>query len=129
VGGALLAVNYPQRLQKAFLLNAPAWSGVIWKVLAAVIPRKTREQLQLFTVKQRAEAGAALLQWVPAEQLPVQYGGTCIVPLGESQLEKDMLAYVRGLNEEQEAAGEAAGEATAEAAGAAAAAGARDQAA
>ena len=109
VGGALLAVNYPQRLQKAFLLNAPAWSGVIWKVLAAIIPRKTREQLQLFTTKQRAEAGAALLQWVPAEQLPVQYGGTCTVPLGQSQLEKDMLAYVRGLNKGQEAAGAPAG--------------------
>jgi hypothetical protein len=91
----------PPRSQ-AFLLNAPAWGGVIWKVLAAVIPRRTREQLQLFTKKQRVEAAAALLQWVPAEQLPEQYGGTCRVPLGESELERRMLAYVRQLNERQQ---------------------------
>ncbi len=32
------------------------------QVLAAVIPRRTREQLMLFTRKQRAEAAEALLQ-------------------------------------------------------------------
>ncbi|KAL4434285.1 hypothetical protein ABPG75_000726 [Micractinium tetrahymenae] len=98
VGGALLAVNYPQRLHKAFLLNAPAWSGVIWKVLAAVIPRRTREQLMLFTKKQKEAAAEALLQWVPAEQLPMQYGGKCAVPLGESDLEQEMARYVAQLN-------------------------------
>lgn len=87
---------------QAFLLNAPAWGGVIWKVLAAVIPRRTREQLQLFTKKQHSEAAAALLQWVPAEQLPEQYGGACKVPLGESELERSMLAYVQRLNERQQ---------------------------
>ncbi|PRW59356.1 DEAD box RNA helicase isoform B [Chlorella sorokiniana] len=123
VGGALLAVNYPQRLHKAFLVNAPTWSGVIWKVLAAVIPRRTREQLMLFTRKQRAEAAEALLQWVPAEQLPVKYGGQCATPLGESELELQMAAYVRRLNEQAAAAG-AMGPAAAE--GEQAAAAARD---
>ncbi len=69
------------------------------QVLAAVIPRRTREQLMLFTKKQREAAAEALLQWVPAEQLPVQYGGTCTVPLGESKLEKDMAHYVSSLND------------------------------
>lgn len=32
------------------------------QVLAAVIPRRTREQLMLFTRKQKAEAAEALLQ-------------------------------------------------------------------
>lgn len=68
------------------------------QVLAAVIPRRTREQLSLFTKKQREAAAEALLQWVPAEQLPVQYGGACTVPLGESELEKDMSRYVASLN-------------------------------
>ena len=99
VGGALLAVNYPQRLHKAFLLNAPTWGGVIWKVLAAVIPPRTRAQLVLFTKKQRAEAAEALLQWVPAEQLPEAYGGRCSVPLQESELEVEMRSYVRRLNQ------------------------------
>ena len=108
VGGALLAVNYPQRLQKAFLLNAPSWSGVIWKVLAAVIPRKTREGLQLFTRREKAAAAEALLTLVPADQLPEQYGGKASAPLRESQLELDMREYVRRINREHAAAGGAA---------------------
>lgn len=99
MGGALLAVNYPQRLHKAFLLNAPTWSGVLWKVLAAVIPRRTREHLVLFTKKQQEAAAEALLEWVPADQLPAKYGGSCTVPLQESQLEHELRAYVRRLND------------------------------
>lgn len=41
---------------------------------------------------------------MPAEQLPVQYGGKCATPLGESELEQQMAEYVRRLNEEQAAA-------------------------
>lgn len=54
-----------------------------------------------FTKKQRAESAEALLQWVPAEQLPAAYGGRCSVPLSESQLEREMLDFVRRLNREQ----------------------------
>lgn len=179
VGGALLAVNYPQRLSKAFLLNAPTWSGIIWKarlgegfvrgdgclwgtpagrewktagarqcacvlcrmrthrclpscpsapprsppqVLAAAIPRKTREQLSLFTKTQQAEAAQALLEWVPAEQLPAQYGGSCQVPLSQSPLEKDMLSYVRRLNAGDKSGSKSGGVANGEPGAAAAAA-------
>ncbi len=47
-------------------------------------------------------------QWVPAEQLPVQYGGQCATPLGESELELQMAAYVRKLNQQAGAAAEGA---------------------
>lgn len=67
------------------------------QVLTAVIPRRTREQLQLFTRAQRGPAAEALLQWVPAEQLPAKYGGTCSVELGDSPLERAMAQYVRQL--------------------------------
>lgn len=43
-------------------------------------------------------AAEALQAWVPAEQLPVAYGGTCTVLLGESELEQEMAAYVAQLN-------------------------------
>lgn len=76
----------------------PCASARLLQVLAAVIPRRTREQLMLFTTKQKEAATEALLQWVPAEQLPVAYGGKCAVPLGESELERDMAAYVARLN-------------------------------
>lgn len=52
----------------------------------------------LFTKKQKEAAAEALLQWVPPEQLPAQYGGKCAVPLGESPLERDMARYVERLN-------------------------------
>lgn len=76
----------------------PVPTASLLQVLAAVIPRRTREQLMLFTRKQREAAAEALLQWVPAEQLPERYGGKCAVPLGESDLEKNMAAYVAALN-------------------------------
>lgn len=60
-----------------------------------------------------------LPQWVPAEQLPVRYGGQCATPLGESELELQMAAYVRDLNEQ---AGARSAGAKDETAGAAAAA-------
>ena len=31
--GALLGTFYPQRLHVAFLVNAPTWSAIIWKLI------------------------------------------------------------------------------------------------
>lgn len=54
------------RASKASVSKAKAGNAlrcaVLPQVLAAVIPRRTREQLMLFTRKQRAEAAEALLQ-------------------------------------------------------------------
>lgn len=63
---------------------------------------------------------------MPAEQLPVKYGGQCTTPLGESELELQMAAYVHRLNQQAETAAAAAaaggmGELAAAAAGEAAA--------
>eukprot|EP00887_Chlorella_sp_A99_P001849 scaffold19.g1849.t1 len=94
--GALLGTFYPQRLHKAFLVNAPTWSSIIWKLISAVIPQNTRERLQLFSKAEREAARRALLEWMPEDQLPLEFGGTAD-PAGLQQLEREMLEYVRSL--------------------------------
>ena len=59
--GALLAANYPQRLHRAFLVNAPSWWAVAWKLLTPIIPKKVRERMFLFGLK--AREGHLPLQW------------------------------------------------------------------
>lgn len=97
--GALLACNFPQRLHRAFLVNAPSWWAVAWRLISPMLPNKVRSQMVLFSKNDKAGMRAALLEWVPEAQLPVAYGGTCAEPLEQGELEKEMMAYVRGLSE------------------------------
>lgn len=45
----------------------------------------------------KAKISAALLECIPSENLPKQYGGTCPLDLGESEEEKDLRAYVASI--------------------------------
>lgn len=96
--GALLAANYPQRLHRAFLVNAPSWWAVAWKLLTPIIPKKVRERMFLFGLKDRERMRAAMLEWIDEADLPVAYGGTCVTPLSERPLERAMAEYVKRLN-------------------------------
>ncbi|KFM28991.1 hypothetical protein F751_6510 [Auxenochlorella protothecoides] len=46
--GALLAVNFPQRLHRAFLVNAPSWWSLAWKLVSPLITKKVRERMVVF---------------------------------------------------------------------------------
>jgi len=96
--GALLALNYPQRLHRAFLVNAPTWWSVAWRLISPMIDAKVRSQMMLVGKNDKEKMKAALLEWVDEDQLPLQYGGTCTVEMGDSVFETEMREYVAKLN-------------------------------
>ena len=46
--GAMLSMNFPQRLNRCFLINAPGWWAVAWKLISPMIPAKIRAQMSLY---------------------------------------------------------------------------------
>jgi hypothetical protein len=65
-------ILYPDRLFKTFIINAPALFPSIWGLIAKFLPPRIRERVNML-----GSNHAELLQYIDADQLPVQYGGTC----------------------------------------------------
>jgi hypothetical protein len=49
--GALLNLHFPLRLHKAFLINAPSWWSVVWRLVSPLIDSKTRALMCLYSAK------------------------------------------------------------------------------
>ncbi|GAB4815034.1 hypothetical protein N2152v2_002080 [Parachlorella kessleri] len=96
--GALLNLNYPQRLHRCFLVNAPTWWAVVWRMVSPMIAKKTREQMFLFGKTDQEAMRKAILEEVAPDQLPEQYGGTCKTPLYESRYERQLAQHVQRVN-------------------------------
>ncbi|OQS01387.1 hypothetical protein ACHHYP_01192 [Achlya hypogyna] len=71
---------YPERLYKVFIVNPPSWFNMIWKAVSPLVNPKTREKINV--VKGQKEIQKALLEYIDAENLPVEYGGSCECPGG-----------------------------------------------
>lgn len=96
--GAMLSLNYPQRLHRCFLLNAPGWWAVAWRIVSPIIPPKVREQMVLFGKNDQEAAKKALLEWVDEDVLSASYGGGNNVPMSEWEYEMKLKSYVQNLN-------------------------------
>ncbi|OQR94468.1 hypothetical protein ACHHYP_01260 [Achlya hypogyna] len=96
----LIAGNYnPERMFKVFIINPPRWFGMIWKVAAPMVNPKTRDKT--IVVSGEAEIKKALLEYIDADCLPVEYGGTCACEGGcvsHSPEEVELRDYVTRLN-------------------------------
>lgn len=64
---------YPERLGRLYLINAPWGFSTIWSVLKGWIDPVTVKKIHILGSGYQAE----LLSQVPAENLPVEFGGTC----------------------------------------------------
>jgi len=110
--GAMLSMNYPQRLQRCFLINAPGWWAVAWKMISPVIPAKIRAQMSLYSKSDKEHAFKAMLDWIDEGVIPVAYGGKNELPLSQCSMEIALKEYVDKLNtkalpsEEEERGGE-----------------------
>ncbi|KAL6767177.1 hypothetical protein ACKKBG_A38925 [Auxenochlorella protothecoides x Auxenochlorella symbiontica] len=96
--GALLAVNFPQRLHRAFLVNAPSWWSLAWKLVSPLITKKVRERMVVFGRGEQEAMRRDILEYIPAEELPSEYGG--VRPghgLEGSSLEADLHTYVQSM--------------------------------
>jgi hypothetical protein len=66
--------HYPQRSFKIFIVNVPSWFGMAWKGVKPLLNEATRAKTNILT---ESESASALLEFIDAESLPVEYGGTC----------------------------------------------------
>ncbi|KAL4451990.1 hypothetical protein ABPG75_007652 [Micractinium tetrahymenae] len=96
--GALLNLHYPGRLHKAFLINAPSWWSVIWRLVSPLIHPDTRKLMALHSAKDKVGARETLLEWIDASVLPAEYGGSSTAGLYDSPLEQQLWQHVRELN-------------------------------
>ncbi|GMF43896.1 unnamed protein product [Phytophthora fragariaefolia] len=66
--------HYPQRSFKIFIVNVPSWFGMAWKGVKPLLNEATRAKTNILT---ESETAGALLKYIDADSLPVEYGGTC----------------------------------------------------
>ncbi|KAI9994995.1 hypothetical protein PInf_011880 [Phytophthora infestans] len=66
--------HYPQRSFKIFIVNVPSWFGMAWKGVKPLLNEATRAKTNILT---DSETATALLKFIDAENLPLEYGGTC----------------------------------------------------
>ncbi len=106
--GAMLAMNFPQRSARVFLVNAPGWWAVAWKLVSPMVPPRVRAQMSLHgsSKGEREAARRAMLEWINEDVLPAAYGGKNEKPMAEWPLEKEMAAYVEELNRKANGGGD-----------------------
>lgn len=73
--GETLGEYNPERVYQVFIINPPAWFNLIWKIVSPLLNPKTRERIHV--LRGQKDISKALLEFIPAENLPVEYGGTC----------------------------------------------------
>ena len=100
----LSALHYPERGGKVLLINVPRWFQVIWRVLRPIVDESTLDKISI--LRGEDEIRQALLEHIPMENIPREYGGTSETPLGEAPEEKlltNLITHNNLLALEQEA--------------------------
>ncbi|XP_050369774.1 LOW QUALITY PROTEIN: patellin-4 [Argentina anserina] len=68
----LLQDNYPELVAKNIVINVPFWYYALNALLSPFLTQRTKSK---FVVARPAKVTETLLQYIPAEEIPVQYGG------------------------------------------------------
>ncbi|EXB75191.1 hypothetical protein L484_025971 [Morus notabilis] len=68
----LLQDNYPELVAKNIFINVPFWYYALNALLSPFLTQRTKSK---FVVARPAKVTETLLKYIPAEKIPVQYGG------------------------------------------------------
>ena len=79
---AFSAAHYPERAGHVFVVNVPGWFKMIWNVVKPMVDEVTLEKVHILRGKE--EIFEALLEQIPLENIPQEYGGQSCYKLGES---------------------------------------------
>lgn len=82
------AQHYPERAGTVFVINVPSWFKLIWQVVRPIIDEGTLKKI--FILRGADEIRQNLLQRIPLENIPLEYGGTGLA-LGQAP-EETLLA-------------------------------------
>jgi len=70
--------NYPERMGKFYLINAPWGFASVWSIIKRWLDPVTVDKISILGGSYQS----TLLQQIPAENLPSNFGGTCRCPGG-----------------------------------------------
>ncbi|KAH9383779.1 hypothetical protein HPB48_025549 [Haemaphysalis longicornis] len=73
--------NYPERLNKAIVINAPRYFPVFWRIIRPFLTERTANKVALYGKDEQAWR-RALLESIEPDQLPQYWGGTRCDPDG-----------------------------------------------
>ena len=76
---AVLGPNYPERISRVYIVNAPQSFALAYSLFSTVLTRRLLDKVSLFsaTPAGKESAAAALLEVISEDCLPERYGGTC----------------------------------------------------
>ncbi|XP_023520386.1 patellin-4 [Cucurbita pepo subsp. pepo] len=69
---AILQDNYPEFVAKNIFINVPFWYYALNALLSPFLTQRTKSKI---VVARPAKVTETLLKYIPAEEIPVQYGG------------------------------------------------------
>jgi hypothetical protein len=84
---AFTGQNYPERAGFVLVVNVPGWFAMIWNVVRPMVDEVTLNKITILRGKKDGEVLQALLEKIPMEHIPPEYGGQSQFALGESPQE------------------------------------------
>jgi len=90
----ILQAHYPERSYRMFIINAPWWFQTAFSVVSPFIDPRTKKKISVLG----KDYTKALLEEIPANHLPVCYGGTDVDDLGHSTAECLIAEHVKRVN-------------------------------
>jgi len=84
--------NYPERAGYIYVINVPRWFNMVWKIVKPWVDPATLEKITV--VRGEHEVLDALLERIPIENIPEEYGGKSM-PLGQSPEEELLRALMQ----------------------------------
>ncbi|KAI8464059.1 MAG: CRAL-TRIO domain-containing protein [Monoraphidium minutum] len=92
---ASFGLYYPERMNKAVVINAPSWFDMPWRIAYNILDENTRSKVVLeFNSKKVTEA---LEDVLGRDNVPQEYGGPCATPLDASPEMQRLQAFVAEL--------------------------------
>ena len=88
---AFTGSHYPERAGYVFVINVPYWFNMIWSVVKNFVDSVTLEKISI--VRGEKEIMKAMLERIPIENIPPEYGGKSM-PLGLSPEEQKLKAFM-----------------------------------
>lgn len=93
----LIGAHYPERSYKIFVLNAPWWFNMVWKVLSPLMHANTRAKLTV--------CGASYMdkleELIDINNIPVDIGGKSTTPPLQSEEELALREHVQSVLKEK----------------------------
>lgn len=94
---AFTGAHYPERSGSIFVVNVPSWFSIIWNVVRSMVDEVTKEKITILRVG-KAAITKALVEKIPIENIPEEYGGTSGA-LGSSPEEEKFINHFTSLGE------------------------------